>query len=176
MGHGDVDAPVGDDPLGHRDRPATLELAGQQLAADGVAQVVGQQRGLGQAHVGRVRGHHVGFEVQAVREVRLGRQAVAQEVEEVHPPAGRQRTDHPAEVERRGREPVEDEQGLSALGPVGRHLDGEDPVPGQVPVLAPGLPVGHRGVLPAPGQLRSRPAWPRPARGRPSSRPPPRSR
>ena len=43
VGHGDVDAAVGQDPASQPYRPSAFDLAGQELATDGVADVMGQQ-------------------------------------------------------------------------------------------------------------------------------------
>ena len=54
--HLDVDAAVGQHPLRDVDRPVAVDVAGEELAADGVAHVVGEQRELAQAELGGERG------------------------------------------------------------------------------------------------------------------------
>ena len=147
----DVDAAVGDDPPRHLDGPGALGAPGQQLAADGVAHVVGEQ---GQAIDPQRRdegGGHVGLQRHGVGPVGLGRQPVPEHVEEDDAPAGPQPVEHGGIVERRGREAVEDQQRLVALGADGRGVDGEDALATQGAVRPDRLPAaaGGDGHVPA---------------------------
>ena len=69
--------PLVSDPVGHLDVPGPLELAGQELAPDGVADVVGEQPEPVDAQVGEQGHGHVGLAGQPVGAVGLGRQAEA---------------------------------------------------------------------------------------------------
>ncbi len=122
----DVDAPVGDHPARHLHRPGPLGAAGEQLAADRVAHVVGEQRQTVDSQCGHVGGGDVGLERHGVGPVGLGREPVAQHVEQEHPAPRSQAVEHGRVVERRGREAVEHQQRRVALGPDGGHVDRED--------------------------------------------------
>ena len=121
-------------------------IAREQLAADGVAHVVGEQRELAQAELGGERGDDVGLRGERVRDVGLRGEAVPEEVEQADAPVRAQAVEHEVEVERRGREAVEDQERLVALLAERRRVDGEDPVAGELPVgaeLLPCVEIGH---------------------------------
>ena len=61
-----VDAAVGDDTPGDLDRPGPLGAAGQQLATDGVADIVGEQGEAADAQLGHEGRDHVGLQGQGV--------------------------------------------------------------------------------------------------------------
>ena len=149
----DVDAPVGHDAARHLHRPGALRAAGEQLATDGVAHVVGEQGQPFDAEGGHVGGGDVGLQRHRIGAVGLGREPVADHVEQHHPPPRPQAVEHGGVVERRRREPVEDEQGHVALGPDGRHVDGEDPLAAELAVDADGLPSGAGGDRHVPASL-----------------------
>ena len=111
------DGAVGQDPVGDLDVPRPLELAGEEFAADGVPDVVGQEPEPVEAELGAERHGHIGLVHQPIGAVGLGRQSEPGEVEEDDPPAGGQGVDHPVEVERRRREAVEHQQRRAATGP-----------------------------------------------------------
>ena len=77
MGLLDVDAAVGEDPPDDLDRPGPLGPAGQQLAPDGVADVVGEEGEAGEAQLVHEGRHHVGLQGQGVGQIGLGREPVA---------------------------------------------------------------------------------------------------
>ncbi len=141
----DVDAPVRHDAARHLDGPRPLGAPGQQLAADRVAHVVRQQGQAFHAERGDEGGDDVGLQRHGVGPVRLRRQPVAEHVEQQDAPPGPQAVEHGGVVERRRREPVQHEQGIVALGPDGRRVNGEDALAAQVAVRADGLPPGARG-------------------------------
>ena len=63
-----------------------------------------------------------------------------------HAPVRAQAVEHEMEVERRGREAVEDQERLVALVLERRCVDREDPVAGELPVgaeLLPRVEIGH---------------------------------
>ena len=124
----------------HLDRPRALELAGEQLAADGVTHVVAQQREPVDAERLREGDDDVGLFGERVPLVGLGRQAVAEEVEQQHPARAAQVVEHRGEVVRRAREAVQDEQRLVDLRLERGRDDGEDRVPGEVTPFAGRLP------------------------------------
>ena len=100
-------APVGQHPVGHLDAPRPLELAGQELAPDGVPDVVGQEADPVETEVSAQLHGQVGLVDQSVRTVRFGGQSEPQVVEQDDPAVDSQGVDHPTEVERRGGEAVE---------------------------------------------------------------------
>ena len=83
-----VDAAVGDDATGHLDgRPCAVGPPGQQFAADGVTDVMGEQGEPGDPPL-RHEGHgQIGLEGHGVVQVRLGREPVPETIEQEH--AGR---------------------------------------------------------------------------------------
>ena len=74
--------PFVDHPAGDVDRPGALGPAGQELAADRVAHVVGEQGQAIDPEVGHEGGRDVGLEGHRVVAVGLGGEAVAEHVEE----------------------------------------------------------------------------------------------
>ena len=160
----DVDAPVGQTRCVDLDRPGALGPAGQQLAADGVAHVVGEQGEAVDAELGHEGRRDVRLQRHGVVPVGLGREAVAQHVEQQHAAPGAQPVEDGGVVERRRGEAVEHQQGRVPLGTDGRRVDGEDALAAQLAVLADRLPAGAGGDRHVPASL------PRRARGSPRRR------
>ena len=130
----DVDAPVGHDALRDLHRPGALGPPCQQLAADGVAHVVGQQGQAVHAELGHVGGREVGLQRHGVRPVGFGGQPVAEKVEQEDAPPRPEPVEHGGVVERRRGEAVQNQQGRVLLGPDGRRVNGEDALAGERPV------------------------------------------
>ena len=140
MGLVDVDAAVGEDAPGHLDRPRPLGAPGQELAADGVTHVVGEQGQAIDPERGDEGGGHVGLQRHGVGAVGLGRQPVPDHVEEHDTPSRPEAVEHGGVVERRRGEAMEDEQRLVAFGADGRRVDGEDALAAERPVRPDGFP------------------------------------
>ena len=122
------------------DRPRAVELAGQQLAADGVAHVVGEQREPVDPERGGERHDDVRLFGERVGLVGLRRQPVPEEVEEEHATRAPQVVEHGSEVVRRAGEPVQDEQRLVALLLERGRDHGEDRVAGERRAARPAPP------------------------------------
>ncbi len=88
LGQLDVDAAVGQGPVGDLHVPFPFEVAGQELAADRVPHVMGQQAEPVHPELGDQGHGQVGLDGHGVGEVRLVRQPVAEHVEEQDPPVG----------------------------------------------------------------------------------------
>ena len=126
----------------HVDGPRTLELPGQQLAPDGVAHVVAQERELVDADGIGERDDDVGLLGEGVRLVGLVGQPVPEQVEQQDPPVPAQVVEHVAEVERRAREPVQHEQRRLELRLARLGHDREHRMAGEPTVLAACGPLG----------------------------------
>ena len=96
------------------------------------------------AERGHEGGGDVGLQRHGVGAVGLGRQPVAEHVEEEDAPARPQAVEDGGVVERRRREAVQDQERLVALGADGRGVDGEDALAAELAVRADGLPAGAR--------------------------------
>ena len=116
MGLLDVDAAVGHDAVDDLDRPGALGSAGEELAADGVAHVVREQIEAVDAERGDEGRGDVGLQRHGVVAVGLGREPVAEHVEQQDPTAGAQAVEDGGVVEGRRREAVEDEERGVLLG------------------------------------------------------------
>ena len=114
------------------DRPRAVELARQQLATDGVAHVVGEQREPFDPELGDERHDDVRLLGERVRLVGLRREPVAEEVEQEHAAGAAQIVEHRGEVVRRAREPVEHEQRFVPLRLERGRDQREDRVPGEL--------------------------------------------
>ena len=153
-GQVEVDRPVRDDPAGHveverhrrsgargRDgarwfRPCRVvdhrsgwKASGEQLTADRVAHVMGDQRTTVDAEFGEHRNAGVGVQVDAVAAIGLVGEAEAEEVEEHHPAAAStQIVEHEPPVERARGETVQDDDRFESLlgADLGREIDHED--------------------------------------------------
>ena len=87
----DVDAAVGQHPTSDLDGPCPLLASGQQLTADGVTHVMGQQRETLDAERSHERARDIGLRGHGVVLVRLVGEPEPEIVEEEHPTAGSQR-------------------------------------------------------------------------------------
>ena len=141
-----VDRPVGEDPVGDLDGPSPFDLAGQQLATDRVADVMGEQPQPIDPQSLRQRHGQIGLVDQPVGTVGLGRQSEPQQVEQHHPAIARQCVDHAVEVERGRGEPVQDEQRRKIARGGGGHVDGEEALAAQRALDPPGPPVVDQSV------------------------------
>ena len=118
MGLPYVDAAVGEDTPDDLDRPGPLGAAGQQLATDGVADIVGEQGEAADAQLVHEGGHHVGLQGQGVGKIGFGREPVTEPVEEKEATSVAQRVEHGGEVERRRGEAVKSKRGSCASSPI----------------------------------------------------------
>ena len=118
---------------------------GQQLAADGVADVVGEQGQAADAQLVHEGGHHVGLPRQGIGKVGFGREPVPEPVEQKEATSVAQRVEHGREVERRSGEAVQEQEGLVCLVPDRWCVNGEDAMPAQVAVAPEGFPAAGRG-------------------------------
>ena len=100
---------------------------------------MGDENDLVEVELAGQRLDDVGLLEQRVGLVGLGRQPVAEHVEQHHPLLGSERVEDVAPVEGAAREAMEDEQRRPALAHR-RLVDHEDPVAEQLVVRAPRLP------------------------------------
>ncbi len=123
----------------------------QELATDRVAHVVAEQGQALDPERGDERSGHVGLQRHGIGPVGLGGQPVPDHVEEQDTTPGPQAVEDGGVVERRGREAVQDQQGLVTLGADGRRVNGEDAFAAECAVCAGGLPTaaGGDGHVPA---------------------------
>ena len=87
-----VDAAVRDDPASHAEAQVAVDAAREELAADGVAEIVRQEVDLVDAQRGDDRLDRVGHREDRVRAVGLGREPEPRVVEEHDAALARQRT------------------------------------------------------------------------------------
>ena len=123
--HLDVDAAVREHARFDREIELTLEVAREELAADGVAHVVRQQHdGLEPRVAGDLRGL-IGVPADAVADVGLGGEPEAEEVEQHDAAFSAERREHGPPVERTRGEPVQDEERRAPGVALGRDVEHE---------------------------------------------------
>ena len=129
VGHVDVYGAVRQDPARHLEREGPVEAAGEELPADRVAHVVGEQRDLVEPEVAGDRLDQIRLLEQRVALVGLVAEAEAEQVGQHHAAAAREAVEDPVPVVRRGRKAVQHEHG-AIVAPVGRRtIDDEHAVP-----------------------------------------------
>ena len=126
---------------------------GQQLAADGVTHVVGEEGQSFDAQRGHECGGHVRLQGNRIGPVGLGGQPVPDHVEQQDPAPVPQAVEHGGVVERRRREPVQDQEGCMAFGADGGRVDGEDALAAERARRAEGLPLGAGAAGHVPASL-----------------------
>ena len=128
-----------------------VDLAGEDLAADGVAHVVRDERDITEPGFARGRLHDVGLLEQRVRLIGLGRQPVAEHVEHDDAPPRAQHVELVLPVVAARREAVQHEHGLGLLADR-RQVDHEHVVVEQSPdaaLTSPLVDLHHAANMPS---------------------------
>lgn len=142
--HLDVDAAVRQQPLRDCERQLAVEVAGEKLAADRVAHVVGHEPEPVAAHRGDDAFGDVGVHTNAVAHVGLVGQAEPGEVEKHNPPVRPQFRKDVDPVVRTRREAVEDQQRIVTRVAIGGNVDDENLPAADVDVAAARPPFLYR--------------------------------
>jgi MFS family permease len=138
LGHVDVDGAVGEDAPAHLEGERPIEAARQDLPANGVTHVVGDQYDLVEPQVADDRRDQIGLLEEGVVLVGLIGEPVPEQVEQHDAAAAREAVQDAVPIVRRGRETVEDEDGSKyrAIGFRRCAVDDEHALTGHVAVLA----------------------------------------
>jgi pimeloyl-ACP methyl ester carboxylesterase len=130
VGHVDVDGAVREDAARHLEREGPVEAAGEELSADRVAHVVGEQRHRVEPEVAGDRLDQVRLVEERIALVGLVRQAEAEEVGQHHAATAREAIEDAVPVVRRGRKAVQHEDGpVVAVAVCGCAIDDEHAMP-----------------------------------------------